>query len=125
MGCRTAARSSSTASCFIAAGRLWGEWGYNEWKRNEERQATMGATVLSIDAIVSDPTIRGGRPIIAGRSVTVSDLLARYLRWGTTPPELAAQFKLTLGQVHAALAYYYMHQGAMDEEMRRDQEMAD
>jgi hypothetical protein len=57
--------------------------------------------------------------------VTVSDLVARYLSWGTTPEELAVQFKLTLGQVYAALAYYYLHKSAIDEEMRRDQDMAD
>jgi uncharacterized protein (DUF433 family) len=82
-------------------------------------------TVLSIDSIVSDPAIRGGRPSIAGRTVTVSDLVARYLRWGMTPEELAVQFHLTLGQVHAALAYYYLHQGAIDDELRRDQDLAD
>ena len=85
----------------------------------------MTPTVLSIDAIVSDPAIRGGRPSIAGRTVTVAELVARYLRWGTTPEELAAQFKLTLGQVHAALAYYYLHKSALDEDMRRDQDLAD
>ncbi|MEB2289387.1 MAG: hypothetical protein OZ934_14920 [Anaerolineae bacterium] len=42
----------------------------------------MTPTVLSIDAIVSDPAIRGGRPSVAGRTVTVADLVARYLRWG-------------------------------------------
>jgi uncharacterized protein (DUF433 family) len=85
----------------------------------------MAVTVLSIDAIVSDPAIRGGRPSIAGRTVTVSDLVARYLRWGMTPEELAVQFKLTLGQVHSALAYYYLHQRTIDDEMRRDQDLAD
>jgi uncharacterized protein (DUF433 family) len=85
----------------------------------------MVATVLSIDAIVSDPQIRRGRPSIAGRSITVSDLVARYLRWGTTPEELASQFALTMGQVYAALSYYYTHQAEIDEEMRRDLETAD
>jgi uncharacterized protein (DUF433 family) len=85
----------------------------------------MAATILSIDTIVSDPNIRGGRPSIAGRSVTVSDLVARYVRWSTSPEELAMQFQLTLGQVHAALAYYFLHKSTIDEEMRRDQALAD
>jgi uncharacterized protein (DUF433 family) len=85
----------------------------------------MVATVLGIDTIVSDPQIRGGRPTIAGRRITVSDLVARYLSFGMSPEELAINFKLTLGQVHAALAYYYMHQADIDEEMRRDEETAD
>jgi uncharacterized protein (DUF433 family) len=85
----------------------------------------MSPTILSIDTIVSDPAVRGGRPSIAGRSVTVADLVARYLKWGATPEELATQFRLTLGQVHAALAYYYLHKSAIDDEMRHDQELAD
>lgn len=85
----------------------------------------MSPTILSIDAIVSDPAVRGGRPSIAGRSVTVADLVVRYLKWGATPEELAAQFKLTLGQVHAALAYYYLHKSDLDAEMHRDQELAE
>ena len=85
----------------------------------------MAITVLNIDTIVSDPTIRDGRPIIDGRSVTVSDLVARYRRWGLSPEELAIRFKLQLGQVHAALAYYYMHQDEIDAEMRRDQQIAE
>jgi uncharacterized protein (DUF433 family) len=85
----------------------------------------VGATVLSIDTIVSDSQVRGGRPSIAGRTITVSDLVGRYLVWGMSPEELAVQFKLTLGQVYAALAYYYTHQADIDEEMRRDQATAD
>jgi hypothetical protein len=42
-----------------------------------------------------------------------------------SPEELAVQFKLTLGQVYAALAYYYTHKAEIDEEMRRDQATAD
>lgn len=85
----------------------------------------MTVTVLSIDTIVSNPQIRGGRPSITGRSVCVSDIVARYLDRGMTPEELAQQFKLTLGQVHAALAYYYLHKSEIDAEMRRDDETAD
>jgi uncharacterized protein (DUF433 family) len=83
------------------------------------------ATVLSIDTIVSDPQIRGGRPSIAGRSITVSNIVAGHSSLGMSPEELAVQFKLTLGQVYAALAYYYTHKAEIDEEMRRDQATAD
>ncbi len=85
----------------------------------------MAKTILSIDTIVSDPQVRGGRPSITGRTITVSDLIARCLSFGMSPEELAAQFKLTLGQVHAALAYYYTHKAEVDEKMRRDQATAD
>jgi uncharacterized protein (DUF433 family) len=83
----------------------------------------MSTTVLSIDTIVSNPDIRGGQPTVAGRSITVSDLVARYLR-GVSLEDLASNFDLTFGQVHAALAYYYMHKQEIDEELRRDLETA-
>ncbi len=78
----------------------------------------MVATVLSIDTIISDPNIRGGRPVIAGTTIRVSDLVASHLYRGHTPEELAVQFKLTLGEAHAALAYYYMHKAEIDQELR-------
>ena len=83
----------------------------------------MSTTVLSIDTIVSNPDIRGGQPTVAGRSITVSDLVARYLR-GVSLEDLASNFDLTFGQVHAALAYYYMHKQEIDEELHRDLETA-
>jgi uncharacterized protein (DUF433 family) len=81
----------------------------------------MAATVLSIDTIVSDPSVRGGRPSIQGRSITVADLVARHLR-GVSTEELAANFDLTFGQVHAALAYYYIHKHEIDDELRQETE---
>ena len=78
----------------------------------------MAATVLTIDAIASDPAVRGGRPIIAGTSIRVSDVVASHIYRGHSPEELAVQFKLRLGDVYAALAYYYMHKNAVDQELR-------
>src|SRR5260370_29981719 len=75
-------------------------------------------TILHIDAIVSDPEIRSGRPSIAGTGICVSDLVAYYVYDRQTPEELATGFKLTLGQVHAALAYYFMHKSEIDAEMQ-------
>lgn len=83
----------------------------------------MSITVLSIDTIVSNPDIRGGRPTIAGRSITVSDLVARYLR-DMSLEDLASNFDLMFGQVHAALAYYYMHKQEIDDDLRHDLETA-
>jgi uncharacterized protein (DUF433 family) len=81
----------------------------------------MAVTILSIDVIVSDPTIRGGRPSIAGRAITVSDLIAGYLYKKYTPEDLAQHYDLTLGQVYAALAYYYAHKNETDAEMQHDE----
>jgi uncharacterized protein (DUF433 family) len=76
--------------------------------------------VYSIDTIVSDSDIRGGQPIIAGTGVRVSDLVASYLYRGLSADELAVNFALDLGQVYAALAYYYQHKGEIDAQMREE-----
>ena len=81
----------------------------------------MAVTVLSIDVIISDPAVRGGRPSIAGRAITVTDLIAGYLYKKYTPEDLAQHYDLTLGQVYAALSYYYAHKNDINAEMQRDE----
>lgn len=85
----------------------------------------MSAKVLPIEAVVVDPGVRGGRPIVAGTSIRVSDLAAYHTLGGLTPEQLAVQFELDLSQVHAALAYYYRHQADVDAEIRANAEEAD
>lgn len=80
----------------------------------------MTTTILNISEIVSDPKIRGDRPVIAGTRLRVSDVVAHHLYGDKlTAEEIAKQFGLNLGQVHAALAYYYLHQAEIDGEMQR------
>ena len=78
------------------------------------------AMILTIDTIISDQDIKGGQPIIAGTQVRVSDMAASHLYRGLTPDELAVNYRLTLGQVYAALAYYYQHQANIDSLMRQE-----
>ncbi len=81
----------------------------------------MAANILSIDEIVSDPKVRGGRPVIAGTAIRVSDIVAYHLYGDElTPEQIADNFRLSLGQVYAALAYYHLHKVEIDDEMRRD-----
>jgi uncharacterized protein (DUF433 family) len=80
----------------------------------------MAATVLMIDSIISDPQIRGGRPIIAGTGIRVSDVAALTVFQQRTPDEIAINYNLSLAQVYAALAYYYAHKKDIDEEIRSD-----
>ena len=79
-------------------------------------------TVHPIDTIVSDPAVRQGQPLIAGSRVRVIDIVASHLYRGLTADELATNFNLNLGQVYAALAYYYQHKSAMDAQLRADAE---
>ncbi len=80
----------------------------------------MTTTILSIDTIVSDPKIRGGRPIIAGTGIRVIDIVAGHIYKQYTPEEIAVNYDLPVGQVYAALAYYYMHKAEIDTDMRKD-----
>jgi uncharacterized protein (DUF433 family) len=85
----------------------------------------MTTRVLSIDAIVQDPQVRGGRPVIAGTGLRVSDLATYHVAEGLTPDELAVQFGLELAQVHAALSYYYSHSAEIDDEIRDNARQAE
>ncbi|MCA0457755.1 MAG: DUF433 domain-containing protein [Chloroflexi bacterium] len=78
------------------------------------------ATIHPIDTIMSDPNNRGGQPIIAGTSIRVIDVVASHIYRGLLPEELAVNFALDMGQVYAALAYYYQHKTDMDTKMRSD-----
>ena len=82
----------------------------------------MAATVYAIETIVSDPDLRGGRPIISGTSIRVQDLVAGHLYKDMTPGDLARNYTLTISQVYAALAWYYDHQDLIDGQMKADRE---
>ena len=75
-------------------------------------------TVLSINLIVSNPKVRGGRPVITGTGIRVTDVVMLTLFHNQNPSEIAASYSVTLAQVHAALAYYYEHKGEIDEDIR-------
>ncbi len=66
-------------------------------------------TIHPIDTIVSDQAVRGGQPIISGTSIRISDLAASHVYRGQSAEELATNFRLDMGQVYAALAYYFQH----------------
>ena len=77
-------------------------------------------TVHPIETVVSDPNIRHGQAIIAGRDVRVIDVVASHLYRGLPPEELATNFALDMGQVYAALAYYYQNKSELDRQLRQE-----
>jgi len=79
-------------------------------------------TVHPIDTIISDPAVRNGQPVIAGTAIRVIDLIASHLYRGLNAEELAANFKMSLGQVYAALAYYYQNRAEIDSWMADDED---
>jgi uncharacterized protein (DUF433 family) len=78
-------------------------------------------TVLAIELIVSDPKIRGGRPIIAGTTMRVQDIAIGFLYKGYSVDDLLTHYPhLNHGQIHAALAYYYTHKAEIDQQIEAD-----
>lgn len=74
--------------------------------------------ILQIEEIVSDSTIRNGAPIIAGTSIRVMDIVLSHTTGDQlAPAAIAHSFKLNMGQVYAALAYYHLNQAAIDQQI--------
>ena len=71
------------------------------------------------------PDTAGGRPRIHGRRITVEDIAIRHERLGKSPDEIAAEYDLTLGDVHAALAYYFDHREEIDARITEDRAFAE
>jgi uncharacterized protein (DUF433 family) len=71
--------------------------------------------VVEIGSLITrSPEIKGGSPRIAGTGVTVKRI-AGWHRQGMAPEQIATEYgHLTLGQVHAALAYYYSNREEID-----------
>lgn len=78
-------------------------------------------TIESINLIYRNPKIRGGRPCIVGTGLRVADIVSA-MRWnGRSPEQMADAYHISLGQVHAALAYYYCNQAEIDADMRESE----
>ncbi len=69
------------------------------------------------------PGIAGGKPRIAGRRITVQDVVGWHERQGRSVDEITADNDLGLADVHAALAYYFDHQAEIDGSMRISEEL--
>ncbi len=81
-------------------------------------------TILAITHIERTPDICGGAPRVAGTRVRIQDI-ASWHEAGASPDEMAEQFDLTSGQVHAALSYYYDHRREIIQDLERSKTEAD
>jgi uncharacterized protein (DUF433 family) len=75
--------------------------------------------------IVIDPAVLGGEPHIAGHRIAVSHIAVWIVYQGESPEAIANEFTLTLGEVYAALAYYYDHQNEIDNSIADTTQRAD
>lgn len=70
---------------------------------------------LSLDQHIEiTPGVAGGKPRIAGRRITVEQIAIWHERMGRSADKIAAEYDLTLGDVYAALAYYFDHRVDID-----------
>jgi uncharacterized protein (DUF433 family) len=67
----------------------------------------------------------GSRAHIAGRRIGVDDIAISHERLGRSPDEIAAEYDVTLADVHAALAYYFDHRDEIDRQIEDDRKFAE
>ncbi|HKP13852.1 MAG TPA: DUF433 domain-containing protein [Blastocatellia bacterium] len=80
------------------------------------------ASVIT-ERITKTPGVCGGKACIAGHRVRVMDIVIRHEFLGLSADEIVAQLpSITLGDVYAALAYYFDHIEEIREEMRQEEE---
>ncbi len=68
--------------------------------------------------------MRGGKARVAGTRVAVADLVCLH-KWGKTADEMRVYYSdrpLTLGEVYAALSYYYDHVDEIEAEIAAQDE---
>lgn len=84
----------------------------------------MAVSVNIGSLITRSPSIRGGRPVIAGTGVSVRRVASWY-KLGLSPEEIAREFgHITLAQVHAALAYYHLNRDEVEEDLAAEEATA-
>jgi uncharacterized protein (DUF433 family) len=80
------------------------------------------ATVPVIENhIVITPEVRGGKPRIAGRRITVADIVLMNQRMGQSLDEISVTYDLPLAAVYAAMAYYFDHKQEIDQSIAADE----
>ncbi|HEX6797209.1 MAG TPA: DUF433 domain-containing protein [Ktedonobacterales bacterium] len=80
--------------------------------------------VVDSGHIVVEPDVLGGEPHIAGRRIGVSHIAVWIVYQGASPEDIASEFHLSLGEVHAALAFYYDHKAEVDAAIAASQQQA-
>lgn len=74
--------------------------------------------------IEKTPGVVGGKARIAGTRIAVQNIVIWHDRMGMSADEIASEFRLTLGDVYAALAYYFDNRDEIDASIRADEEFA-
>jgi len=83
------------------------------------------ASATGLDQLIDvTPGVCGGKPRIAGRHITVQNIAIWHEHLGLGVDQIATDHKLTLAEVHAALAYYFAHRDEIEQSMRDEDALA-
>ena len=84
-----------------------------------ESETDKGEIINPLDGhIAITPGVVSGEPRIAGRRIKVRHIVVWHERMGMTLDEIADEYELELADMHAALAYYFIHREAIDQDIR-------
>lgn len=76
--------------------------------------------------IVQTPGVCGGKPRIDGHRIKVQHIAVEHEVLGMSPDEICDSHPgLTLGKVHAALAYFFDHRDAIQADIEADEKLAE
>lgn len=83
----------------------------------------MTAPTIDLDKFIEiKPGVFGGKPCIAGHRIRVVDVAIWHERMGMSADEIANDYKLSLAEVHAALAYYFDHREQIEADLQEDED---
>ncbi|HFA48797.1 MAG TPA: DUF433 domain-containing protein [Bacteroidetes bacterium] len=76
---------------------------------------------IALDSrITHNPKIKGGKPCIAGRRISVQDIVIWHERLGKGIDEIAAEYDLSISDIYIALGFYYMNRKIIDRSIKED-----
>ena len=76
--------------------------------------------------ISKTPAVCGGRACIAGHRIRVVDIVVWHEMRGMAPDQIVDMFPgTTLADIHAALAYYFDHRDEIEDEFRKEDQLAE
>ena len=82
-------------------------------------------TKIDYRYIMRSPNTVGGKARIAGRRITVQNVVNWHEHMGYSVDEIASQYDLQLAEIYAALAYYFDHKSDVDHSIANDEEFAE
>ncbi len=75
--------------------------------------------------IVQTPGTLGGKPRIAGRRISVQNIVIWHEWQGQSAGAIAAEYDLDLSDVYAALAYHFDHREEIDQAIKDGEAFAE